>query len=106
MFALDKERIKKILISEFGYDPNAADLYLANYPSLDDIFKDPVLAWLEDRRILETNIDGVSIPKVMQAHSCNFLTAVSTINDLFTRQFTPDQKDVLRRYLVTPPIRA
>ena len=75
MLALDKEQVKPILINELGYIPVAADFFLRHYPAIHDELAPAVERWLEDRTVLDTEINGISIKQVMQIQACNFLMA-------------------------------
>jgi hypothetical protein len=106
LFNIDVKKTREILINEFAYKPADADHYLSNYPSLDDALIEPVKTWFIDRSILEIELEGITIQQVMQAHKCNFLTAISSINDLFSSPLTIEQKETLKKFLTTPLIRA
>lgn len=102
MLTLDKEHIKPILINELSYTPIAADFFLRHYPAIHDELAPAVERWLEDRTVLDTEINGISIKHVMQIQACNFLMAIIHLNVLLNPNLTDEQRTILLRVKDTP----
>jgi len=106
MYTLDRGKARDILITELGYDPKIADVYLDSYPEIHEDLADAAKAWLEDRTVVDVMVEGVTIRQLMDAHDSHFLNALSSLNDLLTLVLDDEQKSSLVSFLRSPLIRA
>jgi len=105
MFILDKERAKRILTDELGYNPVSADLFLRDYPPIHDELAAAVQAWLKDRTILDVSVLGLSISDIMRVRHSHFLMAVQDLNRLLDPDLSEEDRQRMVRILSKPYIR-
>ena len=101
MYLLDRLRVRPILITELGYSPEKADLFLDHFPLLSDQLVEAVEVWLEDRKILDVKVEDISIRQVMELHNCNFLNAVRGLNELLSLPLSAEDRESLKRFYST-----
>ena len=104
MLVLDKEKAKGVLVSELGYKPYQADSFLDDFPAIHDELEESVKAWLEDRSILDVEVEDLLISSVMETQSCNFLFAIKYLNRLLDEDISPETRDLLKESLQKRPI--
>ena len=105
MLLPERDMIKKILVTELGYSFNEADFYVDHYPALHDRMAEALQTWLQDRRVLDIEVEGITVRQVMQAHSCHFLNALRELSELLTRPLNPGEKEALKAFLRSPVAR-
>lgn len=105
MYQINKEKAKKILVTELNYKPTNADIYLQDYPPIHDELSEAVNQWLEDRSIKNISISGLSIKEIMETRRCHFLMAVQNLNRMLDEDLTPHQRERLIEILKKPVIR-
>lgn len=105
MFTLDRTRAKDILVTELGYEPIAAEIYLRDYPQLHDQFAAAMERWLSDRSVTDAEFVGLKIDEVMRARGDHFLEVVRLLNRLLDDDVPDDQRKHLAESLRRPAIR-
>jgi len=102
MYQLDKSIARKILIEEERYGAFDADQLLADYPPIGDALAQTVEQWLQDRQILDVQVEGLTIQQIMDNRQYHFLVAVKALNRLLDPSRTPEQCLRLRNSLSRP----
>lgn len=86
------EQIRGILIEEMGYSEQEADSFLQDFPQLHPEPLSALEKWLEDRTVLETDFQGITIQEIMENYEGNFLMALKRINRLYDEDLTEEEK--------------
>lgn len=101
MYLLDKERARKVLLSQ---KINAAqvDRLLRNYPPLPDALGALVEQWLSDQIIPEFEIDGISLKHAMKIRRSHFLVSIRDMRNLLDPTMPKEKRELWREILTTP----
>lgn len=102
MFTIDKDKVKDILISELEYKEHEADVYLRDFPELNDHLQNALTLWLEDRTITDEVFFTLTIGELMKIRRSNFLTAVAALNRLFDSGVSEQQRQQMIEDLKQP----
>jgi hypothetical protein len=86
------EQIKEILIDEMEYSEQKAESFLQDFPQLHPEPLSALKKWLDDRTIVETDFQGITIQEIMDNFEGNFLMALKRINRLFDEDLTDEEK--------------
>ncbi len=105
MYTIDKEKAKKILVTELGYPPGTADVFLRDFPPLHDELAEPVNRWLEDRTVQDVSVCGLSMSEVMRTQRYNVLLAAKYMNRLLDPALPPERREKLVASLRKPAVR-
>jgi len=100
MLTLNKERARKILVSELGMDPLDVATFLEDYPPIHEDLAPAVERWLSDRTVLDVGVGGVTISQVMHARPTHFLMAVLLLNSILGKDIPPEDRPGLARNLL------
>lgn len=93
MMNLNTPQVKDILITELGYSPVDAELYLESNPPVRDELVEAVNQWLKDRTVLPVSVFGLSISELMQIQKIHFLMAIMYLNPMYDELIPQEKKE-------------
>ena len=102
MYKIDKEKVKKILTEELGYNNIQAEIFCdLHLSSVHNELTKAVKRYLEDRTIIDISIHGLSIQELMKVQHVDFLEAIFYLNRILDDDVV--DKDRLVELLRRPP---
>jgi len=105
MYTIDQSRVRKILVEEEKYSPQQVDTFLGTLRGFKDVFQPVLEKWLATREIMDIEIEGLTLSKVMKTRNCAFLTAVRDLNFLLDESLSPEKRGAFKKALQQPLIR-
>jgi len=101
MYLLDKERVRKVLLTQ-KFNPAQVERLLRNYPPLPDTLGVLVEQWLSDQIIPELEIAGISLKHAMEIRHSHFLVTIRDMRNLLDPNITEEKRELWREILTTP----
>ena len=97
--AVDTSRIRNVLQSELGYSRTEVNLFMENFPVLHPSLEPIVEQWLEDRTIVDIEVEGLSLKDVMEKQQRHFLAVIVKFDALLDDTLSIEDRQRLHRFL-------
>jgi hypothetical protein len=105
MYTIDQSRVRKILVEEEKYSTQQVDTFLATLHGFNDVFQPVIEKWLETREIVDIEVEGLTLKKVMKTRNSAFLPAVRDLNFLLDESLSPEKRSAFKKALQQPLVR-